>query len=142
MLSQTINIHALIPLHQDLLIFLCISILRVIWHSSMAHHNSRKQIKMDEIFLYKRIAESIRQDILNGILQPNDRLPSIRELTNKWRCTPGTVQRAYQELAQQGLIISQAGKGTHVSRQIDQAQILARGPLRKATLVHKAEAFL
>ncbi len=97
---------------------------------------------MDEIFLYKRIAESIRQDILNGILQPNDRLPSIRELTNKWRCTPGTVQRAYQELAQQGLIISQAGKGTHVSRQIDQAQILARGPLRKATLVHKAEAFL
>lgn len=97
---------------------------------------------MDETFLYKRIAESIRQEILNGVLQPNDRLPSIRELTNKWRCTPGTVQRAYQELAQQGLIISQAGKGTHVSRQIDQAQILARGPLRKATLVHKAEAFL
>ena len=97
---------------------------------------------MDEAFLYKRIAESIRQDILNGILQPNNRLPSIRDMTNRWRCTPGTVQRAYQELAQQGLIISQAGKGTHVSRQIDQAQILARGPLRRATLVHKAETFL
>jgi molybdate-binding protein/DNA-binding transcriptional regulator YhcF (GntR family) len=97
---------------------------------------------MDEPFLYNRIAESIRQNILDGILQPNDRLPAIRELTLKWNCTPGTVQRAYKELAQQGLIISQAGKGTHVSGKFDQTQFLGRGPLRKATLVHKAEAFL
>ncbi|MCC6146665.1 MAG: GntR family transcriptional regulator [Anaerolineaceae bacterium] len=97
---------------------------------------------MDEPFLYQRIAGAIRKEILEGRLQPNDRLPSIRDLTRQWNCTPGTVQRAYHELAQGGLITSQAGRGTHVSRQIDQAQILAHGPLRKAALVHKAEAFL
>lgn len=97
---------------------------------------------MDESFLYKRIAEEIRSKILQGKLQPNDRLPSIRELTRKWGCTPGTIQRAYQELAQQGLIVSRPGRGTHVSGQIDKVQILASGPLRKATLVHKAESFL
>lgn len=97
---------------------------------------------MDEPYLYKRIAESIRQEILDGTLQPNDRLPAIRKLTKKWNCTLGTIQSAYKELARQGLIISQAGKGTHVSSQVNPSQFLARGPLRKATLVHKAEAFL
>jgi molybdate-binding protein/DNA-binding transcriptional regulator YhcF (GntR family) len=97
---------------------------------------------MDETYLYRRIAEEIRQDILNGRLQPGDRLPSIRELTRRWNCTPGTVQRAYTELAQQELIISQAGKGTHVSSRLDPQRLQMQAPLRRAGMVHRAESFL
>lgn len=98
--------------------------------------------RMDETFLYRRIAETIRQDILTGQLQPGDRLPTIRELTEHWGCTPGTVQRAYQALVQQGLIVSQVGRGTHVAGQPDLEQFKPRTPLRRAALVHRAESFL
>ena len=97
---------------------------------------------MEENFLYQRIAEKIRQDILEGRLQPGDRLPSIRMLMREWNCTPGTIQHAYQDLAQQGLVISQIGKGTHVSGQINPQRIQSQAPLRRANMVHRAETFL
>jgi len=97
---------------------------------------------MEEPFLYRRIADQIRRDILEGRLKPGDRLASMRELTHQWECTQGTIQRAYQELAQQGLLVSRAGKGTQVAGNIDPLLMRAQGPLRRASLVHQAEAFL
>lgn len=94
---------------------------------------------MAEAFLYQQIAENIRQDILNGKLNPGDRLPSMREMTSKWVCTVGTVQRAYQELSRQGLITSRSGQGTRV---VDELPPLADTPMRKAALIHRAESFL
>ncbi|MCZ7553340.1 MAG: GntR family transcriptional regulator [Anaerolineales bacterium] len=94
---------------------------------------------MKERFLYQQIVESVRSKILSGELKPGDRLPSIRELTRQWNCTPGTIQRAYRELAEQGLVVSRAGQGTHVlyaPRADDEL------PLRRAKLVHRAQAFL
>lgn len=90
--------------------------------------------------LYQRIAESIRREILEGRLKPGDRLPSVRDLTRRWNCTPGTVQRAYQELARQGLLVSRAGQGTTVSEPSIEAR--AQSPIRKALLVNRCEAFL
>jgi molybdate-binding protein/DNA-binding transcriptional regulator YhcF (GntR family) len=97
---------------------------------------------MDDSFLYRRIAEDIRQEILKGKLQPGDRLPSIRMLVRQWNCTPGTIQRAYQELSRQGLVVSQAGKGTHVSDELNLGALKPLGPLRRAGMVHRAESFL
>jgi molybdate-binding protein/DNA-binding transcriptional regulator YhcF (GntR family) len=96
----------------------------------------------DENILYKRIADQIRLEILEGRQLPGDRLPSIRAQTRQWGCTPGTVQKAYQELARQGLVISRAGKGTHVAGNLDPQMMQSQGPLRRATLVHRAEEFL
>jgi putative molybdopterin biosynthesis protein len=95
---------------------------------------------MDEGYLYHQIAEAIRQDILEGRIEPGDKLPAVRELTGRWNCTPGTVQRAYQELAHQGLVTSRPGKGTLVSIAEDDLHSLRS--LRKAALVNRAEAFL
>jgi len=94
---------------------------------------------MSESFLYEQIAESIRQDIINGNLNPGDRLPSLREMTSRWNCTIGTVQRAYRELTQQGLITSRTGQGTKVVEKLP-AQL--ETPLRRAALIHRAETFL
>lgn len=94
---------------------------------------------MDKSFLYHQIAESIRQEILHETLRPGDRLPPVRDMAARWGCTLGTVQRAYDELARQGLVVSRAGQGTHVASTIPSNVDL---PLRRAALVHRAEAFL
>jgi molybdate-binding protein/DNA-binding transcriptional regulator YhcF (GntR family) len=95
---------------------------------------------MTEPHLYERIADSIRQQILNGELQPGDRLPPVREMAKRWDCTPGTIQRAYQDLAQQGLILSRAGQGTRVVDDIE-LPLHEEAPLRRAALIHRAEAY-
>ncbi len=97
---------------------------------------------MDDSHLYQKIAETIRKDILEGRLKPGDRLPSVRQMTGRWGCTPGTVQRAYQELARQGLVISRSGQGTHVAGELPELPALDETPLRRAALVHRAETFL
>jgi molybdate-binding protein/DNA-binding transcriptional regulator YhcF (GntR family) len=97
---------------------------------------------MEEAHLYQQIAESIRHEILEGRLKPGERLPSVRALCETWQCTPGTAQRAYNELSRQGLLISHAGKGTRVSGGIAPAQAQAATALRRASLVHRSEAFL
>ncbi len=94
---------------------------------------------MDETYLYQKIAESIRQDVLEGSLKPGDRLPSVREMAARWDCTIGTVQRAYHELAQHGLVTSRTGRGTQIVEDIPTQD---DAPLRKANLVHRAESFL
>ncbi len=94
---------------------------------------------MDSPHLYQQIAEALRQDILAERLKPGQRLPSLRAMTARWGCTPGTVQRAYRELARQGLVVSRPGQGTHVSGAVSPR---LDTPLRRAELVHRAEAFL
>ncbi|HJW89110.1 MAG TPA: substrate-binding domain-containing protein [Anaerolineales bacterium] len=94
---------------------------------------------MDELHLYRQISETIRQEILNGRWKAGDRLPSVREMAEKWDCTVGTIQHAYQELSRQGLVTSRAGQGTKV---VENLPALNDTPLRRAMLIHRAEAFL
>ncbi len=94
---------------------------------------------MDSLPLYQRIAESIRQQILCRQILPGESLPSVREMAERWQCTPGTVQRAYKELSDQGLLVSRPGQGTHVIGAVDRED---ETPLRRAALVHQAETFL
>lgn len=96
---------------------------------------------MDKTPLYLQIADAIRQELLAGKLHPGDLLPPVREMADRWGCTPGTVQQAYKELAQLGLVISRAGQGTRVGTTLPGADP-GQGPLRHAALVHQAEAFL
>jgi molybdate-binding protein/DNA-binding transcriptional regulator YhcF (GntR family) len=94
---------------------------------------------MDEPHLYRQISETMRQEILTGRWKPGDRLPTVREMAEQWNCTIGTIQHAYQELARQGLVTSRAGQGTKV---VENLPVLNDTPLRRATLIHRAEAFL
>jgi molybdate-binding protein/DNA-binding transcriptional regulator YhcF (GntR family) len=94
---------------------------------------------MTQTSLYLQIAESIRLQILQEQLQPGDHLPSVRDMAERWECTIGTIQRAYQELRRQDLIVSRPGQGTRVASALPARQTL---PLHRAALVHRTEAFL
>jgi molybdate-binding protein/DNA-binding transcriptional regulator YhcF (GntR family) len=97
------------------------------------------KVTMSQTPLYQKIISAVRQDIFAGRYRPGDRLPSIRAMTDEWKCTPGTVQRAYHELAEQGLVISRPGQGTHVS---GFRSTLDDTPLRRVSLVNQAQSFL
>jgi molybdate-binding protein/DNA-binding transcriptional regulator YhcF (GntR family) len=94
----------------------------------------------DRTPLYLQIAESVRQEIVYGALEPGDSLPSLRAMAERWRCTVGTVQRAYAELAREGLVATRFGQGTRVAEAASPAGPAA--PLRRATLANQTERFL
>ena len=67
--------------------------------------------------LYEQIQTQIKTQILNGILQPGEGLPSIRNLAKELKVSIITTKRAYEELEKDGFIETVVGKGTFVSTQ-------------------------
>ena len=65
--------------------------------------------------MYQQIIAQIRQRIAVGDWQPGLKLPSIRELAVATRVSVITVKRAYQELENDGVIMTQQGKGSFVA---------------------------
>ena len=64
--------------------------------------------------IYTQITDGIRDQILAGVLQTGDKLPSVRELATQLTINPNTIQRAYRELEMQGWIATVPGKGCFV----------------------------
>ena len=64
--------------------------------------------------IYTQICDGFRDQICTGILQPGEKLPSVRELATQLTINPNTIQRAYRELELQGWVASMAGKGCFV----------------------------
>ncbi len=64
--------------------------------------------------IYTQICDGIREQILSGILRPDDKLPSVRELATQLTINPNTIQRAYRELEMEGWVASVPGKGCFV----------------------------
>jgi GntR family transcriptional regulator len=65
--------------------------------------------------IYLQIADGIREAVAAGVFRPGESLPSLRALALEVQVNPNTVQRAYDELAREGLIYSQRGKGLFVA---------------------------
>lgn len=66
--------------------------------------------------IYDQIYTQIKNLIINGELQEDDALPSIRNLAKDLRISVITTKRAYEELEREGFIYTVAGKGCFVAR--------------------------
>ncbi|MCD7756037.1 MAG: GntR family transcriptional regulator [Firmicutes bacterium] len=64
--------------------------------------------------IYIQICDGVREQILTGILQQGDKLPSVRDMATQLTINPNTIQRAYRQLEMEGWIASVAGKGSFV----------------------------
>lgn len=64
--------------------------------------------------IYEQIVERFRMLILNGILEADEKLPSVRALAVELSINPNTIQRAYGELERGGFIYSVKGRGNFV----------------------------
>ncbi|MGI6090778.1 MAG: GntR family transcriptional regulator [Saccharofermentanales bacterium] len=67
--------------------------------------------------IYLQIKNQIRDAILNGELEVDELLPSIRFLAKELRVSVITTKRAYDELERDGFIHSVQGKGSFVAPQ-------------------------
>jgi GntR family transcriptional regulator len=65
--------------------------------------------------IYEQIVEKFRLLILKKALPPGSRMPSVRQLAMDLSINPNTIQRAYMELEQEGLIYPVKGKGNYVA---------------------------
>jgi len=66
--------------------------------------------------LYRWLAETLREDIAQGIYKPGDTLPTEHELQRRYDLSSTTVVRAVNDLAREGWVYRKAGKGTFVKR--------------------------
>ncbi|MCC0645999.1 MULTISPECIES: GntR family transcriptional regulator [unclassified Clostridioides] len=64
--------------------------------------------------IYEQIKEQIKKQILSGELKENEILPSLRQLARDLKISVLTTTRAYNELEQEGFIMSRQGKGFFV----------------------------
>ena len=79
--------------------------------------------------IYAQIIAAYKEQISTGVLQPQDKLPSVRELAATLAINPNTIQRAYRELELVGWIATVPGKGCFVcgvpgESKMEQAQLL------------------
>ena len=96
-------------------------------------------MKKTESYLYQEIAESLRRRIASGEFQPGEKLPPVRDMARRLSCTPGTVSRAYTQLAQEGLVEGRRGGGTRIAT----SALEQERPLWGwASLINRAEQFL
>ena len=65
--------------------------------------------------IYEQIKNSIIEQIMNDELKEDDAIPSIRSLAQDIKISVRTIKKAYDELEQDGYIISRQGKGTFVA---------------------------
>lgn len=64
--------------------------------------------------IYEQIIDKFENLILNGALEANMQLPSVRALAIELSINANTIQRAYSELEREGYIYSVKGRGNFV----------------------------
>ena len=69
--------------------------------------------------IYEQIKSGLLNLIVTGAISPGEKLPSVRELAMELAINPNTIQRAYRELEQEGVIYSVPGKGSFAAEHGD-----------------------
>jgi GntR family transcriptional regulator len=65
--------------------------------------------------IYQQLVHQLREAIARGTLQPEERLPSVRQLAEQLNVNPNTLARAYKEMEIEGLLVSRPGLGVFVA---------------------------
>lgn len=65
--------------------------------------------------IYDQIYTQIKNQIISGVLQENEMLPSIRGLAKDLKISFITTKRAYEELEKDGFIYTIQAKGCYVA---------------------------
>jgi GntR family transcriptional regulator len=86
--------------------------------------------------IYRQLVGQIREAVARGQLQPEEQLPSVRELSRQLVINPNTVARVYTELEREGVLHTRPGLGVFVAEPRSDLTKRARKD-RLTTLVDK-----
>jgi GntR family transcriptional regulator len=71
--------------------------------------------RASDIPLGTQLAWKLRAAVASGALRPGDRLPAVRELASAAGVNVNTARAVYARLADQGVVVSEHGRGTFVA---------------------------
>ena len=61
--------------------------------------------------IYLQICDAICEQVLSGVLRPDERIPSVREYGADIGENPNTIMRSYEKLTNEGIIYNKRGIG-------------------------------
>jgi GntR family transcriptional regulator len=88
--------------------------------------------------IYRQLTQQLRQAVARGQLRPEQRLPSVRELSRSLVVNPNTVARVYTELEREGIVNTRPGLGVFVAQ--PKAELLKK--VRRERLQELLDRFL
>lgn len=65
--------------------------------------------------IYVQLRERVLAQILEGAIKPGEALPSVRQVAGELAINPLTVSKAYQTLADEGVVEKRRGLGLYVA---------------------------
>ena len=85
--------------------------------------------------IYEQLYNGIVRLSALGAMLPGEQLPSVRSLAQELGVNPNTVQKAYQLLERDGLIVSAPGKGSFLADQggkLNEKRLKSKETLKQA----------
>lgn len=76
--------------------------------------------------VYLQIAERIKKSVLSGEYSVGEQLPTVRQLALEAAVNPNTVQHAFVELEDEGIIISKGTLGRFVTEDVRVIEVCRR----------------
>ena len=86
---------------------------------------------MSRVPIYEQLCRQVEKLVLVGVLAAGDQLPSVRSLSCELSVNPNTVQKAYTDLTQKGVLCAVPGKGCFIAA--DAVRILQSHSREKLT---------
>lgn len=74
--------------------------------------------------VYVQVVRHFKQQIAMNMLEPGQEIPSRRELAGELKINPNTVQRAYKEMEEQGLIYTERNLPSKITRNEQVLQVV------------------
>lgn len=87
--------------------------------------------------VFLQIVERLKLDIITGVFQPGDKLPTVRDLANEASVNPNTMQRAFAQLEREGLVYTMRTSGRYITE--DHSMIMS---LKEQMAVNTIAEFL
>ena len=93
--------------------------------------------------IYNQIKNGLRRLIVNGALEPGEKLPTVRAMAMDLAINPKAIQRAYTELESEGFIHSVPGEGSFAGKNPKPASSPESAPEdRKAALMQQLHGLI
>jgi len=101
-------------------------------------------IRYDRGPIWQQIVDGIRRMIATRALRVGDAAPSVRKLAHELGVTPATVERAYRDLIERGVLVAKRGRGTFVCANArpasDREKVLEEAAIRFAEVARNLGA--
>lgn len=69
--------------------------------------------------IYEQVMDNFKEMIISGVLKPDEKVPSVRDMAKELTINPNTIQKAYRELENRGYFYSVSGLGSFVAAPSD-----------------------